>query len=89
MPAQDAYTHYEPAVDTTSWVHTGEARVSLESSGFVDCILQLEWVQSTGTLTILNPDGASTMVSSSVFQGNLGVTLLDIFFSFYQIKYFQ
>lgn len=63
LPAQDAYTHYEQAVDTTSWVHTGEARVSLGSSAFVDCILQLEWVQTTGALTILNPDGATTMVS--------------------------
>ncbi|XP_018569624.2 tectonin beta-propeller repeat-containing protein isoform X2 [Anoplophora glabripennis] len=61
LPAQDAYTNYEQAVDTTSWVHTGEARVSLGSSAFVDCILQLEWVQTTGTLTILNPDGATTM----------------------------
>lgn len=65
LPSQEAYSHYEHAVDTTSWMHTGEARVSLGSSGFVDCILQLEWVQNIGTLTILNADGATTMVCYS------------------------
>lgn len=58
----DKYKGYEMAVETTSWVHSGEARVSWGSGPFVDCILQLEWVQTTGTLTVLNPDGASTMV---------------------------
>ncbi|KAJ8969305.1 hypothetical protein NQ317_016553 [Molorchus minor] len=62
LPCQDAYTSYEQAIDTTSWIHTGEARVSAGSTVFVDCILQLEWVQTIGTLTILNPDGATNMV---------------------------
>ncbi|KAJ8966147.1 hypothetical protein NQ314_003710 [Rhamnusium bicolor] len=64
LPAQEAYTNYEQAVDTTSWIHSGEARVCLGSTGYVDCILQLEWVQTAGALTILNPDGATTMVCS-------------------------
>ncbi|CAH1130207.1 unnamed protein product [Ceutorhynchus assimilis] len=63
LPNQDKFTLYEPAIDTTSWIHKGEARVNLGTSTFVDCILQLEWIQTTGTLTILNPDGATTMHS--------------------------
>lgn len=64
LPLQDVFVDYEQAVETTSWIHTGEARVKLRnSSGYVDCILQLEWVQTSGTLTILNPEGATTMVS--------------------------
>lgn len=69
VPIKDTYVEYQLAVDTASWVHSGEARVSLGGGTstmpqppFVDCILQLEWVQSTGTLTTLNPDGASIMV---------------------------
>lgn len=62
LPKQDAFKHYQIAVDTTSWVHTAEARVNL-GAAFVDCILQLEWVQNCGTLTILNQDGVTTMVT--------------------------
>lgn len=65
----EKYKNWQLAVDTTSWVHTGEARVSWGSGQFVDCVLQLEWVQTTGTLTVLNPDGASTMVSSRAKGG--------------------
>lgn len=67
LPLQDVFVNYEQAVDTTSWIHTGEARVNLAtSSGYLDCLLQLEWVQTTGTLTIINPDGATTMVSKKI-----------------------
>ncbi|XP_030751064.1 tectonin beta-propeller repeat-containing protein [Sitophilus oryzae] len=63
LPDQDIYSLYESAIETTSWIHVGEARVNLNSQNFVDCILQLEWLQITGTLTILNSDGATTMHS--------------------------
>ncbi|CAH0558227.1 unnamed protein product [Brassicogethes aeneus] len=66
----DAYTHYEHAIDTTSWVHSGEARFSMGNGPFVDCILQLEWVQSIGTLTVLNPDGATAMNSFALSDVN-------------------
>ncbi|XP_074030994.1 tectonin beta-propeller repeat-containing peroxin 23 [Leptinotarsa decemlineata] len=66
LQSTDSFSKYEPAVDTTSWTHSGEARVKMGSSGFVDCILQIEWVQNTGALTILNPDGASAMYSFSL-----------------------
>lgn len=58
----NAYTHYEQAIDTTSWKHCGEARVSLGNGPFIDCIIQLEWVQTTGTLTVLNVDGGATAI---------------------------
>ncbi|XP_076270197.1 tectonin beta-propeller repeat-containing peroxin 23 isoform X2 [Rhynchophorus ferrugineus] len=63
LPNKDVFGLYEPAIDTTSWIHKGEARVNLGASNFVDCILQLEWLQTTGTLTILNSDGATSMHS--------------------------
>lgn len=62
LPSEEQFKNYEIAVDTTSWSHSGEARVSLGSDSFVDCILQLEWIHTCGTLTILNADGATTMV---------------------------
>lgn len=46
-------------------MHKGEARVNLGGVSFLDCILQLEWIQTTGTVTILNSDGATTMVVSN------------------------
>lgn len=58
---KEHYEHYHKAIDTTSWVHMSEARVNLNGP-YVDCILQLEWLHTTGSLTILNPDGATTMV---------------------------
>lgn len=58
----EKFKNWQLAVDTTSWIHSGEARVAWGSGPFVDCILQLEWVEITGSLTILNPDGASPMV---------------------------
>lgn len=64
LPAQNEFKDYQVAVDTTSWVHTGEARVNL-GIGFEDCVLQLEWVHNYGTLTVLNQDGVTTMVSFS------------------------
>lgn len=63
LPTQDLYSNYHLAIDTTSWTHSGEARVSLNTSAFAECILQLEWVHTNGILTILNPDGATTMVN--------------------------
>ncbi|XP_019761431.1 tectonin beta-propeller repeat-containing protein isoform X1 [Dendroctonus ponderosae] len=63
VPNKELFDIYEPAVDVTSWMHKGEARVNLGGISFLDCILQLEWIQTTGTVTILNSDGATTMHS--------------------------
>lgn len=67
LPNAEKYDSYEMAVDTSSWVQTGEARVSMKKRPFLECSLQLEWLQNNGTLTILNPDGASTMVSLFIY----------------------
>lgn len=57
-------------IDRSSWVKNGEAKCKLKgSSTYEDCIVELEWISSdsgsldSGTLTILNPDGATTLVS--------------------------
>ncbi|XP_060517887.1 tectonin beta-propeller repeat-containing protein isoform X2 [Cylas formicarius] len=63
LPNQDKYGLYERAVDTTSWIQRVEAKVNLGNSLYTDCVLQLEWIQTAGTLTILNPDGATAMYS--------------------------
>lgn len=61
LPGEEKFQGYQVAVDTTSWVHTGEARVNL-GANFIDCVLQLEWMQNCGSLTVLNQDGITTMV---------------------------
>ncbi|KAK4880363.1 hypothetical protein RN001_008509 [Aquatica leii] len=67
MPGKELYSNYLSAVDTTSWTHSGEARVCLNTPViFVECILQLEWVHTNGVVTVLNPDGATTMHQFSV-----------------------
>lgn len=62
LPNSAAFSSYQNAIDTSSWAHSGEARVNLKSTAYIDCILQLEWLHTTGSLTILNADGATTMV---------------------------
>lgn len=54
----------------SSWVKNGEAKRKLKGSAiYEDCIVELEWISSdsdtldSGTLTILNPDGVTTLVS--------------------------
>ncbi|VEN49848.1 unnamed protein product [Callosobruchus maculatus] len=74
-PPDDQFAHYErPGEAAASWVHKGEARVQRggDAGSWIDCLLELEWVQEgslgntgsimcTGSLTILNADGASTL----------------------------
>lgn len=70
MPEREKY---ELAVDTSSWVKTGEARMAKMNGQFEECLIELEWVSSSGggasesgsgmdsgTLTMLNPDGVTT-----------------------------
>lgn len=47
----------------------GEAKYKLKNgASFEDCVIELEWISSdsgsldSGTLTVLNPDGATTVV---------------------------
>lgn len=56
---------YERAIESSSWVKSGEAKASKGNEPFSDCLIELEWLMSastiagTGTLTILNPDGVT------------------------------
>lgn len=59
----------------SSCVKNGDARCQLKSGkAYEDCILELEWISNTsgyvdsGTLTILNTDGATTMVRKPFYQ---------------------
>lgn len=65
---ENEYNQYDLAIDTSSWTHSGEARVNLGGTAYVDCVLQLEWMHTSGTLTILNPDGATTMVNFTLLN---------------------
>lgn len=62
------FENYENAVETSSWIRTGEARCLLPADGntvntmYEDCVLQLEWIGNSGTFTMLHPDGATTKV---------------------------
>lgn len=66
---------YELAVDTSSWVKSGEARMAKLNGQFEDCLIELEWVSASGgqdmdsgTLTILNPDGVTTKMQFSLSE---------------------
>lgn len=72
----EEYNQYQVAIDTSSWTHTGEARVNLTGTAYIDCVLQLEWMQSAGSLTVLNPDGATSMVSKRSFYFHCGILIL-------------
>lgn len=70
--AMEERERYELAVDTSSWVKTGEARMARLNGQFEECLIELEWVSGrggggggkgdldSGTLTILNPDAVTT-----------------------------
>lgn len=66
------FSTYEKAIEMSSWVKTGEAKAAKPFEPFEDCILELEWVSSTGsvsdtgTFTILNPDGVTTKLQFSL-----------------------
>lgn len=66
---------FELAVDTSSWVKTGEGKMAKLNGQFEDCLIELEWVSAgaaneldSGTLTILNPDGVTTKMQFSLSE---------------------
>ncbi|XP_011297277.1 tectonin beta-propeller repeat-containing protein [Fopius arisanus] len=66
---------FEKAIERSSWVKNGDARCRLKgSSNFDDCVIELEWISSdsgaldSGTLTILNSDGATTILQFPVSE---------------------
>lgn len=61
----EGFEGFEKAIESSSWVKSGEAKVSKFNGGYEDCLIELEWVSSAsgmdcGTLTILNSDGVTT-----------------------------
>lgn len=62
------FSGYEKAIEMSSWIKSGEAKVSKTGGQFEECLIQLEWVNSfgtdldSGTFTILTPDGVTTKV---------------------------
>lgn len=55
----------------SSWIKNSDAKCKVKgSTTYEDCVIELEWISSdsgsldSGTLTILNSDGATTIVSS-------------------------
>ncbi|XP_014203430.1 tectonin beta-propeller repeat-containing protein [Copidosoma floridanum] len=65
----------EKAIEKSSWVKNGEAKCKLKGSAtFEECIVELEWISSdtgsldSGTVTILNPDGATALVQFPISE---------------------
>ncbi|KAF7988805.1 hypothetical protein HCN44_007115 [Aphidius gifuensis] len=66
--------NYVNAIEHSSWIKNGDARYKLKctTNNYDDCIIELEWISSnsdkydTGTLTILNSNGATTITQFSV-----------------------
>lgn len=59
---------YEKAIETSSWVKSIEAKFVKDSDCFDECLIELEWLSSSGsgTLTILNTDGVTTKLQISL-----------------------
>lgn len=64
-------THYEKAVELTSWIKTADARYHHPAGDYDDCVIELEWVSGnggdntendSGTFTVLSPDGSATKI---------------------------
>lgn len=64
------HSTYEKAIETSSWVKSIEAKFAKLADGFDDCLIELEWLSSSGsgTLTILNVDGVTTKLQISLSE---------------------
>ena len=68
-------SRYEKAIERSSWVKNGDARCKLKGSNvWEDCVIELEWISSdsgsldSGTLTVLNSDGATTIMQFPISE---------------------
>lgn len=59
---------YVVAVKLTSWVKNGKAKIVRNANTLVDCQLELEWISTTGTLTLLNEDGVTIQQQCSLSE---------------------
>lgn len=68
------FEKYEKAIEKSSWIKSGEAKAARPFGPFEECLIELEWVSSSGagldsgTLTILNPDGVTTKMQFSLSE---------------------
>lgn len=81
--SSEEFHGYEQAVETSSWVKSGEVRIARINGGFEDCLIELEWVSSTtgmdsGTFTVLNSDGVSTKIQFSLSDINCVMTCSEL-----------
>ncbi|XP_076385311.1 tectonin beta-propeller repeat-containing peroxin 23 isoform X1 [Megachile rotundata] len=68
-------TIYEKVVEKSSWIKNSDAKCKVKgSTTYEDCVIELEWISSdsgfldSGTLTILNSDGATTIMQFPVSE---------------------
>lgn len=59
---QQLFQSYEKAIELSSWVKSGEAKVSKQGKPYEDCLIELEYIDSadtngSGTLCVLSSDG--------------------------------
>ncbi|XP_031840486.2 tectonin beta-propeller repeat-containing peroxin 23 isoform X3 [Nomia melanderi] len=66
---------YEKVVEKSSWVKNGDAKCKVKgSTSYKECVIELEWISSdsgsldSGTVTILNSDGVTTIVQFPVSE---------------------
>ncbi|XP_017792248.1 PREDICTED: tectonin beta-propeller repeat-containing protein [Habropoda laboriosa] len=66
---------YEKVVEKSSWVKNGDAKCKVKgSASYEDCVIELEWISSdsgsldSGIVTILNSDGATTIMQFPVSE---------------------
>lgn len=67
------FEEYEKAMETSSWVKSGEVRISRVNGLYEDCLIELEYVSSasgldSGTFTVLNADGVTTKMQFSLSE---------------------
>lgn len=65
---------YEVAVKLTSWIKNGKAKIVRNVNALLDCLIELEWISSSGsatgsgTLTLLNEDGVTIQQQCSLSE---------------------
>lgn len=70
---RDTFQNYEKAIELSSWVKSGEAKISHGGKPYEECLIELEWVDDTvtsgsGTLTILSSDTITIKLQISLSE---------------------
>ncbi|XP_076684994.1 tectonin beta-propeller repeat-containing peroxin 23 isoform X3 [Andrena cerasifolii] len=66
---------FEKVVEKSSWVKNGDVKCQVKgSTSYEDCVIELEWISSdsgsldSGTVTVLNSDGATTITQFPISE---------------------